>query len=152
MQNKGLSLQVCEASYTQRDRAARSFCNTWVEQFVLQLPTLAVAIDDSLMALVERCMQHLVPPALPVQGAMQPPGLRRGPGMMGRAHPGSPGPSWTPSANSPMTLLEQARQARQLNAVLDNFGTNTQTGQPQKMHSIFSLYATCLGITLDHVL
>ena len=107
----------------------RSFCNTWVERLALHLPPLAVAIDDSLMALVERCVEHLATPALPTQEAVQTTGHRVTPGFMGRADPRSPGPSWTPSASSPISLLEQARQARQLNDALDNFGAPRQAGK-----------------------
>lgn len=107
----------------------RSFCNTWVERLALHLPPLAVAIDDSLMALVERCVEHLATSALPAQELVQSTGHRAAPGLMGRADPHSPGPSWTPSASSPMSLLEQARQARQLNEALDNFGVHRRVGK-----------------------
>ena len=121
-------MQACEAA---RDVAeARSFCNMWVEQLVVQFPTLALAIDDSLMTLVERCVKHLASPAssLPVQ--LRSTGLGGVQGETGRADARSPGagPSWTPSATSPMTLLEQARQARQLNDALDSFGASRQNG------------------------
>ncbi|KAL0034546.1 hypothetical protein WJX79_007807 [Trebouxia sp. C0005] len=94
-----ISLQVCEASPAPEGGAeSGSFCNTWIQQLALHLPPLAVAIDDSFMALVER------------------------------ADPRSPVPSWTPSAKSPMSLLEQARQAKQLNDALDNFGAGRPIG------------------------
>jgi len=109
---------------------SRSFCNTWIEQLALHLPPLAVAIDDSFMALVERCVHHLASPALPSQGLVQATGHRHGPALVGRADPRSPVPSWTPSAKSPMSLLEQARQAKQLNDALDNFGAGRPTGEP----------------------
>jgi len=126
-----LFLQVCEAPHTpEGDAESRSFCNTWIEQLALHLPPLAVAIDDSFMTLVERCVHHLASPALPSQGLVQATGHRNGPAVVGRADPRSPVPSWTPSAKSPMSLLEQARQAKQLNDALDNFGAGRPTGKP----------------------
>ncbi len=85
------------------------------------------------MALVERCVLHLVSAPLPVQGQKQSAGPTNRPGLMGRA---DPGPSWTPSASSPVTLLEQARQARQLNDALDNFGASRQIGQRAHMNDM----------------
>ncbi|KAL3150505.1 hypothetical protein ABBQ32_000323 [Trebouxia sp. C0010 RCD-2024] len=107
----------------------RSFCNTWINHLVLNLPTLAVAIDDSLMALVERCVKHLAAEgaASPVRAQPQSPAMTAD--QVGRADPWSPGagPSWSPAAISPMTLLEQARQAKQLNQALDSFGGSRHT-------------------------
>lgn len=118
-------MQICEAARMPNE--PRSFCNTWIEHLVVSLPPLAVAIDDSLMALVERCMNHL---AAASPGQLQSTGLGSTAGPVGRANPCSPGPgpSWTPSASSPVTLLEQARQARQLNNALDSFGASRYTG------------------------
>lgn len=135
-----LVMQVCEAA---RDVAeARSFCNMWVEQLVVQLPTLAVAIDDSLMTLVERCVKHLAGPATSLPAQSQPKGLGGAQGQAGRADARSPGagPSWTPSATSPMTLLEQARQARQLNDALDSFGASRQKGDASCCSDCWSIH------------
>lgn len=120
-----LTMQMCEAARMPNE--PRSFCNTWVEHLVVTLPPLAVAIDDSLMALVERGMTHLAA-ASPNQ--LQSTGLGSTAGQMSRAYPCSPAPggSWTPSASSPMTLLEQARQAKQLNDALDSFGASRYIG------------------------
>ncbi|DBA79124.1 TPA: Protein argonaute-3, variant 2 [Trebouxia sp. C0004] len=124
-----ISLQVCEAAHASGGGAdSRSFCNSWIDQLALHLPPLAVAFDDSFMALVQRCVHHLASPALPSQGLVQATGHRNGPAQQGRADPRSPVPSWTPSATSPMNLLEQARQAKQLNDALDNFGAGRPTG------------------------
>ena len=133
--------QVQEMTGQSGDAVTRSFCNTWVDHLALHLPPLAVAIDDSLMALVERCVKHLASPALPARESVQPTGYRDRPGLMGRADPRSPGPSWTPSASSPMTLLEQARQARQLNDALDSFGARRQAGKLAV--SLFAVGSLC---------
>ena len=117
--------------------SARTFCNTWVEGLTVQLPPVAVAIDDSLMALVERCVHELAPTSsnlLPSQ-ATGPEALSSSPqrGMF----PSSPdrgqfanAPGWMSSASSPMTLLEQARRAQRLNQALDNITSpNRQPGR-----------------------
>ena len=57
--NRALSVQLTEALGGEDSSAGQPFCNTWLEGFSLQLPPIAVAIDDSLMALVERCVHHL---------------------------------------------------------------------------------------------
>ena len=123
-----LMMQICEAARMPDEPL--SFCNTWIEHLVVSLPPLAVAIDDSLMALVERCVKHLAAASAVSPAHSQSTGLGTTAGPPGRANTFSPGPgpSWTPSATSPMTLLEQARQARQLNNALDSFGASTQTG------------------------
>lgn len=116
-------MQICEAA----SHEPRSFCNTWIEHLVVSLPSLEVAIDDSLMALVERCVQHLAA-ASTAESQSTEHGSRAGQAGRATACSPGPGPSWTPSASSPVTLLEQARQARQLNNALDSFGANRQPG------------------------
>lgn len=70
-----LHMQICEAARMPGE--PRSFCNTWINHLVLNLPTLAVAIDDSLMALVERCVKHLAAEgaASPVRAQPQSPAM-----------------------------------------------------------------------------
>lgn len=120
-----LMMQIHEAARMQDE--PRSFCNTWIEHLVVSLPPLAVAIDDSLMALVERCVKHLAAANVVSPAQSQSTGLGTPAGPANPCSPG-PGPSWTPSASSPMTLLEQARQARQLNNALDSFGASRHPG------------------------
>ena len=122
----GLYMQVCDAARGSDE--ARSFCNTWIEQLVIQLPSLAVAIDDSLMALVERCVQHINSPALTAHAQPTQHRGRTEQTTGADAHSPGTGPSWTPSATSPMTLLEQARRAKQLNDALDSFGAGKSSG------------------------
>ena len=136
-----LTMQICEAARMPDE--PRSFCNTWIEHLVVSLPSLEVAIDDSLMALVERCVQHLAAASATSPAQSQSTGQGNTAGQAGRANPCSPGPgpSWTPSAGSPMTLLEQARQATQLNSALDNFGASTQTGGKQLLLFVYKACA-----------
>ena len=78
-------------------------------------------------------MQHLVNATqqqLTAQMSSTAPGLlQNAPGMThSRLGGNSPGlPSWTPGG-SPLNLVQRARQATQLNAALDNFGSGANTG------------------------
>lgn len=51
-----MALQVCQSVAPQM-APGLAFRNTWVQQLRLQLPVLAMAIDDALVALVERLQQ-----------------------------------------------------------------------------------------------
>ena len=152
---------MCEAY--RAASAPRNFTNTWVQHLVLQLPCIAVAIDDSVVALVERCMQHLVIPSqqpLTAQTSVAAPGLHQdapglyqsAPGMThSRLGGNSPGlPSWTP-CGSPLNLVQRARQATQLNAALDNFGSGATTGESSDAHAPMSrlLTLTSEGSSVD---
>ena len=118
-------LQVCNAASEPNE--AQSFCNTWLDHLHVQLPNLAVAIDDSLMALVERCVKSC---ATSTESPLERSYQAKNRQVTGRAAANSPGAgSWTPSATSPMTLLEQARQAKKLNEALDSFGASRNTGE-----------------------
>lgn len=79
-----LFMQIHEAARMPDE--PRSFCSTWVDHLVLSLPTLALAIDDSLMALVERCVKHLAAGGAtsPVQAQSQPTALSAD--QVGRAY------------------------------------------------------------------
>lgn len=105
----------------------------------MQLPPLAIAIDDSLMALVERCVSLFAPHNSPSQQAQanQTAAFHAGPFSSnlgsspdGRQQVGA----WMSSASSPMTLLEQARQAQRLNQVLDSITSPSRApGKPASL-------------------
>ena len=119
---------------------ARTFCNTWVRGLSVQLPPLAVAIDDSLMALIERCMHQLAPANSPLQPNQATHPETSGGGPQTSMFPASPDAGqrsgWMSSASSPMTLLEQARQAQRLNQALDGITSpNRQPGRTDRINN-----------------